>query len=284
MSAREIPREFGAGTRVEELWSRAASLQAGCPLVSVSSADGGVGRSTLVVALGGLLALAVPGPVVAVDATVRAWGGVEHRVVRRSPATVWDAVLAGTALADRGVAERLMQGGPTGLRVLVGESRLTTQRRPPNWPELLGVIGHLRMTSKLMLLDLPTADTAPTWRVLSWATVPVLVSRATVDAVQHTLRLLAHMRAAGVERVTDGALVVVMATSPSTAREVRAVEQLAKRAGIDLVRVPYDPVLARPDALDPRSLSKATRSALTEVAATVIDRCPVTGLSGASLT
>lgn len=285
MSAREIPREFGAGTRVEALWSRAASLQAGCPLVSVSSADGGVGRSTLVVALGGLLALAVPGPVVAVDATVRAWGGVEHRVVRRSPATVWDAVLAGTALADGGVAERVMQGGPTGLRVLVGESRLTTQRRPPNWPELLGVIGHLRMTSKLMLLDLPTADTAPTWRVLSWATVPVLVSRATVDAVQHTLRLLAHMRAAGVERVADGALVVVMATSPSTAREVRAVEQLAKRAGIDLVRVPYDPVLARPDALDPRSLSKATRSALTEVAAMVIDRCPVVAdSSGASLT
>ncbi|MEU1888909.1 hypothetical protein ABZ491_25895 [Micromonospora rifamycinica] len=285
MSAREIPREFGAGTRVEELWSRAASLQDGCPLVSISSADGGVGRSTLVVALGGLLALAVPGPVVAVDATVRAWGGLEHRVARRSPATVWDAVRAGTTLADGGVAKQVMQGGPTGLRVLVGESRLTAQRRPPTWPELLGVIGHLRTTSKLMLLDLPTADTTPTWRVLSWATVPVLVSRATVDAVQHTLRLLAHMRAAGVERVTDGALVVVMATSPSTAREVRAAEQLARRAGTELVRVPYDPVLARPDALDPRSLSKATRSALTEVAATVIDRCPIVSDSlGTSLT
>ncbi|MCW3842128.1 hypothetical protein ONA70_18680 [Micromonospora yasonensis] len=72
---REIPREFGAGRRVETLWWRAASLRAGCPLVCVSSADGGVGRSVLTVGLGGLLALAVPDPVVAVDATLLFGGG-----------------------------------------------------------------------------------------------------------------------------------------------------------------------------------------------------------------
>jgi MinD-like ATPase involved in chromosome partitioning or flagellar assembly len=273
-AVREIPREFGAGTRVETLWWRAASLRAGCPLVCVSSADGGVGRSVLTVGLGGLLALAVPDPVVAVDATLRAWGGVEHRVARRSSSTVWDAVAADAGLADR-AAERLMQVGPTGLRVLVGESKLTAQRRPPTWPEMFGVIGHLRSVYRLALLDLPTADSTSTWRALGWSTVPVLVSRATVDGVQHTLRLLAHMRAAGLAHVPDRAVVVVMATSPSVAREVRAVEQLARQAAAELVRVPYDPGLARADPLDPRALSKATRSALTEVAAAVIDRCPV---------
>ncbi|GAA2216717.1 hypothetical protein GCM10010429_45150 [Micromonospora olivasterospora] len=38
-AVREIPREFGAGTRVETLWWRAASLHSCCPLVCVSSAD-----------------------------------------------------------------------------------------------------------------------------------------------------------------------------------------------------------------------------------------------------
>ncbi|MFI0796610.1 MinD/ParA family protein [Micromonospora rubida] len=271
---REIPREFGAGRRVETLWWRAALLSEGCPLICVSSADGGVGRSALTAALGGLLALAVPEPVVAVDATLRAWGGLEHRVVRRSSSTVWDAVAAGGDLADSSVAERLTQVGPTGLRVLVGESKLLSQRRPPTWPEMFAVVGHLRLAFRMALLDLPTADSTSTWRALGWATVPVVVSRATVDSVQHTLRLLAHMRAAGLTRVPDQAVLVVMATSPSVAREVRAVEQLARQAAAVLVRVPYDPVLVRTDPLDPRMLTKATRSAMTEVAAAVIDRCP----------
>ncbi|MEU1232556.1 MinD/ParA family protein [Micromonospora aurantiaca] len=274
-AVREIPREFGAGRRVETLWCRAASLRSGCPLVCVSSADGGVGRSVLTVGLGALLALAVPDPVVAVDATLRAWGGLEHRVARRTSSTVWDAVAADAGLTEIGAAERLTQVGPTGLRVLVGESKLTAQRRPPTWPEMFGVIGHLRSVYRLALLDLPTADSTSTWRALGWSTVPVLVSRATVDGVQHTLRLLAHMRGAGLVHVPDRAIVVVMATSPSVAREVRAVEQLARQAAAALVRVPYDPGLARADPLDPRALSKATRSALTEVAAAVIDRCPV---------
>ena len=136
------------------------------------------------------------------------------------------------------------------------------------------MIGHLRSVYAMALLDLPAADNTPTWRALGWATVPVLVSRATVDALQHTMRLLAHLKAAGLEQVTQSAVVVVMTTTHSTAREVRAVEQLARQSGTHLVRVPFDPVLARPDPLDPRSLSKATRTALTEVAAAVVDRCP----------
>ncbi|MFE9187864.1 MinD/ParA family protein [Micromonospora haikouensis] len=240
----------------------------------VSSADGGVGRSTLTVALGGALALAVPAPVVAVDATHRAWGGLEHRVVRSSPATVWDAVLAGDTLGDASVVERLAQVGPTGLRVLVGESKWTAQRRPPTWSELFGVVGHLREAYALALLDLPPADTASAWRALGWATVPMFVARASVESLQHTMRLLTQLRAVGLTEVVQESVLAVMATSHSTAREVRAVEQMARQSVGHLVRVPYDPVLARPDPVDLRSLSKLTRSALVEVAAAVIDRCP----------
>ncbi|MFV2104407.1 MinD/ParA family ATP-binding protein [Micromonospora sp. LOL_024] len=271
----EVPREFGTGSRVESLWLRSAGLRQGCPLVAVSSADGGVGRSTLTAAVGGVLALALSGPVIAVDANLRPWGGLEHRVPRRSAATVWDAVRAGEALAMPPVVERFTQLGPTGLRVLVGESAMTSQRRPPSWPELFGVVAHLQSVYSLAVLDLPAAAVAPVWRALGWATVPVLVSRAAVDSLQHTMRLLTQMRAVGLHEVVERTVVVVMATSPSTAREVRAVEQLAAQAAAHLVRVPYDPVLARPQSLDPRSMGKAARSALVDVAAAIVGRCPV---------
>lgn len=272
---RDIPREFGSGSRVEDVWLRAASLRPGCPLVCVSSADGGVGRSTLVAALGGLLALACPQPVVAVDLTGRAWGGLEHRVARRSQATVWDACVRVLDLQSQLDVDPLVQLGPSGLQVLVGEQEMTSERHPPDLPAMHPVVGQLRAIYPLAVLDLPTANTGSTWSALGWAAAPVLVARATTDSVQHTLRLLAHLRANGVQAAAaDVVVLVVMASSPSTAREVRAAELLAKAAVRDVIRVPYDPVLARPEPVDPRALSKATRTALTEVAAAVLQRCP----------
>jgi len=61
---RPVPHAFGPTDISERAWIQAAALRPGA-LVEVSSADGGVGRSTLVAALGGLLALAVSGLVLA---------------------------------------------------------------------------------------------------------------------------------------------------------------------------------------------------------------------------
>ncbi|MBN1172458.1 MAG: hypothetical protein JXA67_09815, partial [Micromonosporaceae bacterium] len=143
MSApRPVPREFRWG-RAGQVWHRAAHLAPGCPMVAVSSADGGVGRSTLVAALGGLLALACPAPVVAVDVTARAWGGLGERVGRGTPTSVWDAVAAGVRL-DGPLIEQLAQRGPTGLRVLVGEVEMTAARRPPVVLEVAAAVSRLR--------------------------------------------------------------------------------------------------------------------------------------------
>nr|WTA68907.1 hypothetical protein OHB51_07040 [Micromonospora sp. NBC_00855] len=90
------------------------------------------------------------------------------------------------------------------------------------------MVGHLREVYALAPLDLPAAGNTPTWRALGWATMPVLVARASVDSLQHTMRLLAHLRAVGLTEVADGAVVVLMATSHTTTREVRAIEQLAR--------------------------------------------------------
>jgi MinD-like ATPase involved in chromosome partitioning or flagellar assembly len=250
-------------------------------VVVFSSADGGVGRSTLVAAVGGVLALASPRPVLAVDLSGRAWGGLAHRVGGRGAASVWDAFCAarassrvGAPLADRELIERYVHRGPTGLQALIGEAQMTRRRRPPVSDEAVILVGQLRNVYPLVLLDVPTADTSATWRMLMWATAPVLVSRATYDGLQHTMRLLSQLRAVGLQTVAERAVLVVVATTPSLAREVRAGEHQARRVAGALVRVPFDPALARPDPVDPRHLRRATRMALVEVAAAVLGLCP----------
>ncbi|HKT04712.1 MAG TPA: hypothetical protein VJT31_34795, partial [Rugosimonospora sp.] len=279
---RPVPHEFGAGSLVDQVWYRAASLRPGCPVVAFSAADGGVGRSTLVAAVGGVLALACPRPVLAVDLSGRAWGGLAHRIGSGGGgASVWDAFCAaraasqvGAPLADRRIIEQYVHRGPTGLQALIGEAQMTQQRRPPVADEAVTLVGQLRHVYPLLLLDVPTADTAATWRMLVWATVPVLVSRATHDGLQHTMRLLAQLRAVGLTPVADRAVVVVAATTPSVAREVRAGEHQLRTVTRGLIRVPFDRALARPDPVDPRQLGRATRMALVEVAAAILAWCP----------
>lgn len=271
---RSVPREFGGGAQVERVWLRAASLRPGCPLVCVSSADGGVGRSTLVAALGAVLALAFRSPVVAVDMTGRAWGGLVHRVRRRHPGSVWDAFCDLARLTGRRDVERWVQRGPTGLHALVGEAEMTTRRRPPVHSESEMVVQALRAWYPIALLDLPPAELRGIWVTLTRATAPVLVARATTESLQHTMRLLAQLRAVGLRQVADVCVLVVMCTSPAVPREVRGRQRQAAGAVGELVVVPYDDGLARPEPLDPRSLRRATRRALIDVAAAVLARCP----------
>jgi MinD-like ATPase involved in chromosome partitioning or flagellar assembly len=279
---RSVPREFGRGGLVDQVWLRAASLRPGCPLVVVSSADGGVGRSTLVAALGGVLALASPRPVLAMDLSGRAWGGLVHRVGSRGTASVWDAVQAGDRLAEPGLVDRYVQRGTTGLRALVGEVQMTSARRPPNGDETAALVGRLRALYPLALLDAPPADTAATWRMLTWATAPVLVARATQDSLQHTMRLLTQLRAVGLAAIADRSVLVVVASTQTVAREVKAAEHQAAGVSGALVRVPYDPTLARPEPVDVRSLRRPTRSALVEVASAVLALCPADPEAAAS--
>ena len=280
MPPRPVPKEFGRGETVDKLWLRAASLRGPASVVAVSSADGGVGRSTFAAAVGALLAFAVPRPVVAVDASGDAFGGMGYRAAeRRHLSTVWDATQAATAGSPghRDSAfpiDSLCQVGPTGLRVLVGESQLSAERRPPTMPELMRVVSCVRMLAGLVIVDLPPAVTWPAWNAFVTATAPVLVARASVDGVQHAMRLLAQLRAAGLGEVAAKTTVVVVEISPATPKSVLAAERQAAGQARGLVRVPHDPVLARPAPLDPRALRRHTREALLWAASSAVQLCP----------
>jgi MinD-like ATPase involved in chromosome partitioning or flagellar assembly len=268
-----VAQELGCGRTEERVRQRAAMVAVGAGTVAMSSADGGVGRSTLVAALGGLLALNCAGPVVAVDRTAKAWGGLVHRVGYQRPGSVWDAATHLPGLTGAQLLARWAQRGPTGLLALVGEVEMRMGRRPPVTAETEPVIAALRACCPLVLQDLPAADVRGTWRALAAARAPVLVARAATDSLQHTRRLLCQLREVGLATVADSAVLVVMATCPTPARQIRPALRQAAADVAALVVVPYDPGLARPTPLDPRSLHRTTQRALLEVADALLARC-----------
>ena len=269
--ARAVPSEFGPADIAERAWLRAAALYPAA-MIAVSSADGGVGRSTLVAALGDLLALAVPGPVVAVDMHPVPWGGLGERIGRSNAGTTWDAVRDLHTLTSRHEVERWTQRSPSGLLALVGETE-GRGRRPPRHDEASAVVEAVRRLYPLTICDVMPAWITGGWRTLAAAYAPVLVARATTDSLHHTMRLLTHLRAAGNGAVVDRAVLAVVAASPATDRTVRAVLQQAATVVPDVVSIPYDPQLARPEPVDARRLKRQTRTALVQLADAAIGRC-----------
>jgi MinD-like ATPase involved in chromosome partitioning or flagellar assembly len=266
-----VPHEFGPVDVADRAWRQAAAVRF-ASTIAVSSADGGVGRSTLVAALGSVLALAVPGPVVAVDMHPVPWGGLGDRIGRQNAGTIWDAVRDLEQLTSLREISRWAQRGPTGLLALVGETE-GAGRRPPRHDEGAAVARAVARQVPLTVCDVMPALIVGVWQTLSAATVPLLVARASADSVQHTLRLLTHLRAAGYDDVADRCVLAVMSTAAWTAREVRAAVRQAEAAVPDVVSIPFDEQLGHAEPVDARRLRKPVRNALVELAGRVLVRC-----------
>ncbi len=280
---RSVPSRFGPRALVEPVWLDAAARELG-QSVAVSCADGGVGRSTLVAALGSLLALACPDPVVAVDATERGWGGLAERVDADNAGSISDAIDTIDADPDHGFAGFVWaRTGPSGLRALLNDRFTPKAQRLDDLAQVLTVADTLRPWHAAVLLDLPVADTRRVWLALAQADVPVLVARASTDSLRHTLQLLTAMGEADFTDVVRRVVVVISCTQPSPPKAVQAVARQLTDQVAALVTVPYDPGLAAPEPVDVRRLNRRTRRALLRVAAAVVsDRTAQTAGSSPS--
>jgi MinD-like ATPase involved in chromosome partitioning or flagellar assembly len=275
-----VPREFGGGQFAERMWLRAATLPIGTCLIGVTSADGGVGRSTLVAALGGVLALAAPGPVLALDTTGRSWSGLTERT-GPGDGSVWDAAHAlqtGARFDGFAAAVPWMRRGPTGLHTLTAEPQRNSSRRPTVFAESARVIDALGPHTSAVVAELPVADVRGVWQYLTCVTTPLLVARATVDGVRHALHLLTQLRAGGLDAVADRTVLAVVANVPKPSRDVRAVCHQAADQVRALVPVPWDAHLARPEPVDVRRTRRITRRALVELAAACLPPDPAARL------
>lgn len=230
------------------------------------SADGGVGRSTLTAAVGGILAHASPWPTLAVDAASRPFSGLRQRAAVRNPHTVWDAARTPELLGAAHTADQVTQVDPNGLFILAGEEENTPTRRPLSLDEL-GVA--LRCTPRAfgaILLDFdPFA--APMLGAVLYASAVLIVARATPESVAHTAQLLTTwQQLTGDAGTAARCVVAVNATGPRVPRALSAHEALLSHTGAPLVRIPHDPALAR-GPITVTQLRRRTRRSLVILSA-----------------
>ncbi|MEV6527671.1 hypothetical protein AB0M43_37690 [Longispora sp. NPDC051575] len=270
---RTVPRELRNVAGVVEVWQRAAALrpQTGA-LVAIGSADGGVGRSTLTAALGGLLAAASVGKVLAVDATGQAWGGLEHRAAAGEH-SVRDAIDHSPDWAPGADLEPLARPAPDGLWVLAAECGLGGNK-PAGLYELGPVISRAREHYALTLLDLAGGDLPETRSAMWVSNVTVLVARPTQDSVQHTLRLLGRLSSSNLAPAVARTVVVLVSTAPAASKNARAAARQLRAVVSDVVHVPFDSQLARVAPVALGQLRRTTRAALVGAAGAVLAHCP----------
>lgn len=275
-----VPRGLPMGEDTQALWANMAVLssrQGAFPVVAVTSPDGGAGCSTLTAAVGGMLAIASRGPVIAVDGAPRPWSGLGDRIGVQNAMTFNDLLTHGDgaeAPLPFDLAEPYVQHGPTGLRLVASETRPDPSTRPVlDDPRLYWTLARLRYAYRLALVDAPPTPDRIGIQALHRAKLVMLVARATPDSIDHALAWLSWLRADGLAELADRAVVVVNEVHPDPQREVRAGERrLLGQAG-RVLRLPFDRQLTRPEPIDPLRLAKPTRNAVLAIAAAVATRC-----------
>ncbi|MGI5213362.1 hypothetical protein [Plantactinospora sp. CA-290183] len=139
--------------------------------------------------------------------------------------------------------------------------------------ETYALVERIRQVYSIALLDLPQVEFRGTWSPLVGCTIPVLVSRATRESVQHTLRLLTQLREVS-GGFADQVILALVVGRPHNPRELRLAQQQATDAVHAVITVPWDPVLARPEPIDVRQIGAAARRAVVNLAAEIVTRCP----------
>lgn len=198
------------------------------PRVLVCAAGGGVGVTTVVAALAGLMAAARPDRVLAVEVARR-----DYSALTRQVAGPVDAVPAGawmTPDADRIPALDTLPAGPSGARVVQAGAHW--------WPRLIERLD----TDTAVVADLGSLEHADTRAVLLDHDGPaVMVARADSAGVTAALAALTELDAAG---LTRRPVLVLCDAAGSRPGVLRTAQRLAATAA-DAVVLPKAPALRR---------------------------------------
>lgn len=201
------------------------------PRVLVCGAGGGVGVTTVVAALAGLLAAARPDRVLAIEVARRDYSPLTRQVC--GPV---DPVTAGTWLTDRG--DRVLDhadlaglpAGPSGARVVQAGAHW--------WPRLVDQL----TSATAVVADLGSIDHADTRTLLLAHRGPaVMVARADSAGVSAALAALTALDAAG---LPHRPVLVLCDAAGSRPGVLRTAQRLAATAA-DVLMLPKAPVLRR---------------------------------------
>lgn len=256
--------------RRQELERRLRTPIEGSRRVVVLSRKGGVGKTTIALALGSTFAMLRGDRVVAVDANPDA-GNLAHRVAPPHDRTITDVLRdlddIRSYAALRGYTSQALESR---LEVLASDDdpRIGMALDRDDYHRLVGLLDHFY---NLILLDTGTGilDSA-NQGLLAEADQIVLVVRAGLDGGRAGALTLDWMDEHGFGDLVSRAVVVVNAQRHGAAPPERMRRHFDKRCQ-RVVTVPWDGALEQGALTDMSSLHRTTRDSLVDIAAAVAD-------------
>jgi putative peptide zinc metalloprotease protein len=271
------PGPSSAEQRREEMERRLRTPIEGSRRVVVMSRKGGVGKTTMTLALGSVFATIRGDRVVAVDANPDA-GNLAHRVAppnKRNITHVLDDLDRISSYAQ--LRSYLSQAPQSRLEVLASDDdpRIGMALDRDDYHRLIGLLDHYY---NLILLDTGTGilDSA-NQGLLAETDELVLVLRAGVDGGRAAALTLDWLEEHEYGLLVNRAVVVINAVKPGVGAPLDQMTEHFKQRCSRVVTVPWDPALEVGAQTAMSTLRRETHDSLVEVAAAVADNFPMSG-------
>jgi MinD-like ATPase involved in chromosome partitioning or flagellar assembly len=249
----------------------ATGFESGARFVPVLTRKGGVGKTTVTTLLGMAMASVRDDRVVAIDANPDR-GTLSERISKSTPATVRDVVNLVAGIHGFTDFAELVSKDKTRLHVLASDT-------DPQLSEAFDeddynvVADQAARFYSVILTDCGTGVVHSVMKpTLERADGLVIVSGGSVDEAKLASETLTWLEVNGYPELVKNSIVALnTATQGTNVVKLDEIETHFASRVRDVVRIPYDPVLAAGSVIDWEKLSPVTREAARELAALVVE-------------
>ncbi|BDZ47378.1 MinD/ParA family ATP-binding protein [Naasia aerilata] len=250
-------------------------FEGGTRFVPILTRKGGVGKTTVTTLLGMALATTREDRIIAIDANPDR-GTLSERVPRQTRATVRDVVHRAASINGFTDFSALVSRDETRLDILASDTDpLLSEAFDENDYNVIADI-TARFYS-IVLTDCGTGIVHSVMRAtLNRADSVVIVSGGSVDEARLASETLTWLEANGYGELVKNAVVALnTATQGTNMVKLDEIEAHFKSRVREIVRIPYDPVLAAGSVVSYNDLKQVTKDAARRLAALVVDGLPV---------
>lgn len=253
----------------------ATAFDGGARFVPVLTRKGGVGKTTITTLLGMALASVRDDRVIAIDANPDR-GTLSERVARQTRATVRDVVNRAASIQGFTDFSTLVSRDETRLDILASDTDpMLSEAFDENDYNVVADLAARYYS--VVLTDCGTGIVHSVMRAtLQRADSLVIVSGGSVDEARLASETLTWLEANGYgELVRDAIVAINTATQGTNLVKLEEIEAHFASRVREIVRIPYDELLAAGSVISWRDLRPLTRQAARELAALVAEGMPV---------
>ena len=249
-------------------------FEGGTRFVPILTRKGGVGKTTITTLLGMALADVREDRIIAIDANPDR-GTLAERIIKNTRATVRDVVTRAPSITAFSEFQTLISRDETRLDVLASDTDPSVSEAFDE--DDYNVVADIaERFYSVAVTDCGTGIVHSAMKAtLQRADSIVIVSGGSVDEARLASETLTWLEANGYPELVSNAVVALNTSTQGTNLvKIEEIEAHFQSRVREVVRIPYDPVLATGSVIRYRELAPITRNAARELAAIVVDGLP----------